>query len=247
MTRTREQIIEIIKNAMDKANRPTTNPQEAALNAAYAERLMIQWAVEEAELVAAGLVEPEGYEERSIGRCDAQFQMELAWGVAKANFCRFTYLRKFKVRENKRTGNLERASNGVYGTFHGKTSALEVAEYMYRFLSRAIGRLAREDWEKHGGDLLWRGVTQSKHWTSFWYGAVAAINQKLEEMRGNANPDERAVILASDAGLNDWLKQLFPELKTSAWKKVKIDGRAYGSGYDAGKSVDINPALTSGK
>lgn len=132
------------------------SPEEAAIAAARMQELMFKHKISMAELSAAESG-GEGEEpihavdvlERDGGHDVVSWKLDLLNGISRSNFCRVVYRTATRKRTRLVWNDGDIACEDVPGAagkmeVFGRTSDVETVVYLYRYLCREIGRLARQ-------------------------------------------------------------------------------------------------------
>jgi hypothetical protein len=145
--------------------------------------------------------------------------------VATANCC--------KVIRNQSGNFYSRILDDGWGyAVFGTESNIEVAHYLFEYLSNTILRLTPAFYNRSQKD-------------SFKKGAVSIIRKRLMETLQTfvQNPDARAMVHIADAAVSKRLTEDFPRI---GFSKVRAtDARAFNAGIEAGKSIPINRGVSN--
>lgn len=168
------------------------------------------------------------------------WKVSLAGAVARGYQCQFCY-------QSARYGSTAR----IY--YVGRQSDVEVAWYVYGYLANVLNDLAPKAFEaEHRRRVLARDYDgadrmQPRKWQNdFRLGAIAVLGRRLREgvaEFASANPNARAVVLASQAEVAQFFKTAHPKLRSGGGGRGLSDGRAYEAGQAAGAAIELRRGL----
>lgn len=127
----------------------------------------------------------------------------------------------------------------------GRDSDVQIALYVFDFLVKSCTREC----------VLWaqserssrRKVTPSKK-ESFIRGWIYGVVSNLEPVAAQLEAaGSRSIILLRKAALEDFYADEFPETRTIAIRKPRINKTALVSGYHSGRQTNIRPPLNGGQ
>ena len=223
----RKKILDRIKKLLRMAD-DVSSPNEAAIAARRAERLMAEHNLSHADMLTADL-SSESFDEQHHGpayRAYPRHLVSLAIGVAEYTDCRVIWGWKH--------GTIKRQL-----VFQGEVGDLEICKYLWLYLSRTVDRLYKESGVS--------GVVGPR--TSFKKGCVAEINATLRRMKAD---DAKADAVASDGKsviLVDKKQALmdakFGKCRYGKHRASVSSNRAYGAGREAGAGVSIRKAVNT--
>lgn len=243
------------------------NEHEAALAAAQAAKLVTRYNVEQHELELSGKAAAEPIilhqvpwpvQTTSIvnrvrdGRkvkltvIDVQDRWEkaLAYNIAWGFYCQVFY-------------------NLKYVTFVGRQSDAVTAEYVWTHVREQLLRAVKPALREARRNPE---VTNPKKYRRDWLlGAAAGVYQKLVDSRPKADPtttmgdvqtgaqsDAQDVVshesyslmvVSRETEVKSYLQEKFPEMKSDAWRDIKLGAEAYWDGYEKGQEVEIHRAI----
>lgn len=215
----RKKILDRIKKLLAMAD-DASSPNEAAIAARRAKKLMNEYSVTHADVIA-GHMTLDDFVEGTAGpdyRSYPAWMQHLAVSVAKYSDC------------NARWDYTPRARKVI--KFQGEATDLELARYLFTYLIRTIERLTKE-----------AGLSWPAERDSFKRGAVSEISTTLERMKA----EERAwfedstrknalVLVDKKVALR---KQKFGVARYGKSSSSASDGTAYYGGQAAGRGVSI--------
>lgn len=237
-------IIQKIKKliALSKRN---TNENEAASAAAKVQELLLQYNLSMSQVESKDYEKREHvkHEYRSIFQQNRiNWKIDLANTVARANLCNIL-------------------TSGARLIWIGKPSNIEVSEFLFTTLAHDLEDICDKRWadiqklrtlEKVHGTTLFQDhslrYVHGKTWkNSFYYGAIATINQRLNETKKNlsANPDMKALIVVNDKEVEQYIKQTWPRLGHNNYS-LNLYGSAYESGKAAGRTIQFKQGMGAG-
>lgn len=239
---TREEIILKIGKLLRLST--SSNPNESALAAAMAQRLMDQYEIDKAMLDETNPNEQEPDEEiMNFGSKDAPLDMErkiaswkifLASCVARFNSCRI-YLESMRYQPRKIQ-------------IVGRPSDVQTVRYLFEYLKHEVDRLTHEN-----------GKGCGRTWcNNFRLGVVDAVKEKLTEGRkqtiestriqntGNTQAMvkvEKAIARFEEKSkaVDSWMKENL-KLRSSGYSRSSGDASARQQGRKAGHSINIGRA-----
>lgn len=211
----------------------SSNLNEAAAAARAAEKLIQDYALEEAEFEFANGSNEKIYEdEHSLtdwGRRQNVWQNILLTALTTAYSCEGI----LKHKDGK---------IGFYAV--GRPSDISTMRYQFAFFSLEITRLA----ELLAPNDLGRG-TGKRWYNSFYLGAVRAISDSLEatkkQVQNTATSQALAIIDKHAQDAADWMRVYHPEMRT-VQKRSRHDQSAYNLGKQAGAGLQSKPGMGTG-
>ena len=219
-------ILDRIKKLLRMAG-DVSSPNEAAIAARRAERLMAEYNLENSDLLCAGMT-LDDFEERFAGKEGkrlAKWVDILAVAVADYTGC--------AVRKQRVPGTVKLSLK-----FLGEKSDLEICVYLWTYLQREIERLCDKSGVKHIGPR-----------TSFKMGCSTEICRTLRRMRAE---DDKADVVTSDGKslvlVNKkaaMMKEKFGVVRYSRSGNRVSDGGAHAAGREAGRGVSIRKAVNT--
>jgi Protein of unknown function (DUF2786) len=202
----------------------SSNPNEAAVAAAKAQALLMQYNLTLHEVELAGSSTP-AYGKASVDTGSRVWRRQLLTAVAKSNFCESVYFSN-------------RKQSVVIGQAHNQ----EVVIALYHSLVAQLEPMAVAAYRDNGS------YQNAQSWMdSFYMGAVETIWRRLEAQKRAMATDSqacRALVVVKDQELQEALHRFYPRLRPGTRKQVQgTDG--YFSGREAGKRVTLNKALST--
>lgn len=230
---TRENVLDRIAKLLALSEGAGATPNEAAVAAATAQRLMEQHQIDRAEL-------GDDDEERVSDEHDPLYDGEgklpswlgaLADVVTRANACR-VWISTLRARTPKGV----RVRNQLMVI--GRKSDVQVAHYLFQFARREIERLV-EDYRSRG---LISGRTQL---TNFRSGAVWALRRKLTETQKAARSAASSQAIVRLDERDDEAERALEGkgLRTRKLSRHTPDKEAWALGTKAGASIDVRPGV----
>lgn len=129
----------------------------------------------------------------------------------------------------------------------GLAENVAVAEYCYHFLERELIYL----WEQNRARFPGRTMTEKR---SYWLGLLHGFRQKLQAKQPaktqsadrQATPATTSVmVVEADWGLNEFVSQRFPRLKTTFRAGPRINRSTYDHGAADGKNIVLHKGVGS--
>lgn len=228
-----------------------SNENEAAMAAAKAQEMLLQYNLDEAELDSVRVDREEKFTmeyttNHRAGINEIRWKILLAFGVAQANLCKVIHI-----------GNERRMC------WLGKPSNIAVAQYLFDTLCSDLEYIADEKWKQllelrkmqamapdipifTDQSLLWvHGKTWKK---SFFLGAVETIRKRLTENLETLKTNENinALVTTNDSALKTYFREQFPHTGKYRGNKGTINWSGYAAGQAAGKNVSFKTGVGSG-
>lgn len=214
----------------------SSNVHEAAVAAAAAQRLMLEYRVSECDITVDSseedvVMDQEIYRDLHL-KAPPRWHGVLLGGVAAVNFCKLIY-------DRERTGYAwdaqRRRIYRIIGTERDRTTVI----YLYEMFRLEVERLCDSVSRLHGYDRAERA--------SFKLGAASAVSDKLRreyasfrvDMKSSRNSQALAVIDKTSAALDTFVKLAFPRLGTLRGARASRYG-AYHRGREAGNEIDVS-------
>lgn len=125
----------------------------------------------------------------------------------------------------------------------GKKHNVILAYHVYTFLSETFKRL----WRTNGSKLIRKKMKpkrRNKIRESYYFGLHRSLDQKLIDKR-NALQAEGIVLASDSADLEEFLKNLLPDMHVKEEKIEARDFAAYEKGMADGSTVEINKPIPS--
>ena len=221
-----ERIRKLLRMADD-----VSSPNEAAIAARRAERLMAEYNLTNADMLTAGL---------SVDDLDAKFagpQLKRLPRWADVMACSVAEYADCHVRKERFPGTVKLSLR-----FLGEANDLEVCIYVWTYLCRTVNRLCEESGCQYIGDR-----------NSFRMGAASEIAKTMRRMKAEdratdvETSDGKSLVLVNKK--HQLMKQRFGVTigKYSKSKSSIASDGAYAAGKEAGRGVTIRKAVNSGR
>jgi hypothetical protein len=239
-TMKKESIISRIKKLLNMTEDRGATTAEAATAAAKAQALLFEHNLEMSECTSMSEpVEDIGnhYNETGVkeGSPYSRSYVTLYNQIARYNFCRLINVGQGKV------------------ALVGKKSNVEVATYLYEYLSKALANLADKAYETYKNDApksdtftIYRKVSARSFKVSFIYGAAIEIGVRLKEQLRASEAQSSActaLVVVSDKQLALKVKEFFPRLQSGRRGRIgSNDG--YSAGQAAGRSISLSRGVS---
>ncbi len=216
-------VLERIAKLLALAGSPNLHEAEAAM--AAARRLMLKYNVERATGADAGR-----YSFRHLGVPTgrrSQAERVLAIILGEYFFVEVIWVPVWRAREGKRGNVLEVC---------GSVENLEIAGYVFDFLSRTAERL----WREH---KLRQGIARDADRQSFLYGVMCGFRDKLEKEAALAKKE--GLVWVGDADLTHYYRARHPYTRTTHVRS-SADAGAYEAGHAAGQKIVLHRGVEQG-
>jgi hypothetical protein len=210
-------VLRRITRLLALAESPNLHEAEAAMN--EARRLMLLHNVDAATAASA-----EGYGYRHVGPVKARTEIGeriLAGILARHFFVSVIWIPSYLVESGRRGHVLELC---------GTLANLEVAEYVYTFLSDTAQRL----WREHKRAL---GIRSDQDRRRFCAGVMAGFDEKLRA--GERVTQSQGLVLHADAEREAYLRSRYPR-RTTRSAGAFLGTAAYQQGRAAGGTVELH-------
>ena len=220
-------ILDRIKKLLRMAS-DVTSPNEAAIAARRAERMMAEYNLTNSDMLTAGM-SLDDFKDQFAGKAGKRLPRWidiLAVAVAEYTDCG---VRKLRVPATIKTSL----------KFYGEATDIEICVYLWTYLTRTIERLCDESGVKHIGPR-----------TSFKMGASSEICRTLRRMKAEdrnndaVTSDGKSLVLVNKKAA--MLKEKFGVITYSRKSHGISDGGAHAAGREAGRGVSIRKAVNSG-
>jgi len=233
-----QKLIALSKNNPDE--------HEAVAAAAQAQRLLLANKLSMSELsdVDRTAADPLVNEAFDIGTRADKWKLSLAGAVARGYSCQFCYMAGSKYGRRAH----------IY--FVGRKSDVEVAWYMFGYLSNVLSDLAPKAFDaEYRKRVLARDYEMAEAmrpvaWQNdFRTGAIHVIRDRLTESEDQfaaSHSECRAVVLVSKAEVAKFFKQAHPKLRAGSGGWPVGSGSAYESGRAAGASIELRRGIGGG-
>jgi hypothetical protein len=215
-------ILKKIAQLLALAESDSEHEAQVAMNAA--QRLMLKYNLE-----AIGDA-PRSYTYRHVGVPTGRVnesQRRLALILSEHFFVEVIWVPVWRPAEGKRGSVIE-----ICGTHEN----VELAEYVYWFLSNTAARL----WLEHRQR---RRLRSNLDRLSFLAGVIAGFAEKLaEQKRASA---EHGLVWSGDPALRGYLKQRHPHMRWTSYRTTQRS-QAHSEGRAAGRSIVLHRGIKSG-
>ncbi len=216
-------VLERIAKLLALAESPNLNEAQAAMTAAR--RLMLKYNVERASAPGAG-----HYTFRHFGVPTgrrSQAERVLAIILGEYFFVEVIWVPVWRAREGKRGNVLE-----VCGSLEN----LEIAGYVYDFLTQTAERLWRDHKKREG-------ITRDSERQSYLYGVMSGFRDKLEKETKLAKKE--GLVWVGDADLSRYYRARHPYTRTTHVSS-SADAGAYQAGHAAGQKIVLARGMKQG-
>lgn len=208
---------EKIKKLLSLAN--SSNENEAKAAAAMASKLMIKFNISKEEIELKKKYEEIVVKESSRNQSMDKYVLNI---INKYFFVLVTTRRD---RLNKITQT----------KFSGTGENIEIATYMYEFLTRAF----KDSWEDY--KKVNKLPASSKG--SFYYGMYKGLVDKFESAKKEVE-DETGLVVVKDAGIKSWIQSKGVRLGNARRSSVRLgDANAIQAGSDVGRNLHIRAGV----
>jgi len=226
-----ERLLRVLKKVLSLADSPNENEAQAAVN--KARRLLLDY-----NLDIVALDRQRQFEERSLGAVKgrrASWELWLAMILNEYFFVEVLWARTYDAHRD-RDGSVLR----VFGT----PANLDMATYVYEYLSGLLPRLWASYRER-------AGLTGNGERLRYWAGVMQGFHAKLGEqaMRlasGRLASGSGALVWKGDPRLHDYYRHRNPRVEMRRTTGVRAS-EAYRDGVDDGRKVSIRRPLTESK
>lgn len=217
-----EKILKMLELGKD-GNGAYTPEQEAANT--MAAKMMAKYSIDFADL-RNGRPKNHSFEQSNVDGLDETFcawEGSLAGAIAKAFDC--------QVVLSKEPSFIMR--------FCGTKNDLEISVFFYRHLRRTVGRKS---------EMAHKG---RKNQETFAFGMVTTISERLMDLYKRRDEvmdgDCRAMVLVKKDGLQDFVKDRFPNLRYGSPHRLSGSSEAYNGGKEAGRTVNLSRPIAGNK
>ncbi len=195
------------------------NEHEARLAAARAQRLMLEYNLEQCDMA-----DPRSYHARQLGPVKGRFQAHekiLAGLLTRFFFVEGIWLQGF---------NTERGITGLYLEIVGTRENLDMAQWVYDFLLETGERL----WGEHKRR---RGIRGNAHRRRYLAGVMLGFQEQLQDQSGKNR--EEGLIWVGDPGLQDFFQQRHPRTLRHRGPTIRVT-EAWRDGMEAGRKIVLH-------
>lgn len=245
---TTHHIVEKIQHLLTLAHNAGATEAEAQTAATTAHNLMLKYNID-----LAAKNEERGYTIRYLGGITGRIQAymsEVANLLSKYYFVEIIWITSKDPRTNKEGHELE---------ISGKEENVEVAEFVYDFLTRS----AVETWEKRFADpefkfhldqefakSFGRGCSTPRGFTisarsNFLQGFIQGFRAQLKQ--ADVKEQEMGLVLAKDTGLEEFYRQRHPHIRNLSRGGGKYNSTMRNTGFAEGNALKMPPAAKANK
>lgn len=205
----------------------SSNPHEAELAAATAQRIMLKHNIDAAR-DAASTGSPCGHTWLGApsGRVQ-RHQLALSGLLAEHFFVEAIWIGVYRPQEGTRAQILEVC---------GRPENLAMAEYVHDFVLKTVERL----WREHKRA---RGLTSDRDRRSFLAGAVNGLSAKLRAQREVAVGE--GLVWAGDAAMRRYFRRRHPKVSSTS-SRASGDRSAYADGKSVGQTIVLSRPVERG-
>ncbi len=129
--------------------------------------------------------------------------------------------------------------------FIGRKTNVLIAQYVFAYLS---GEFERQ-WKEHQASTGKGRIAQLDFYRGLYRGLHERLATEKQRMRDTATAEQRAglVKLDQDDDVDEFMEREFPRIRhTSSGQRDITDVESFLSGQDAGKNINIRPAVNRG-
>lgn len=198
-------------------------PEEAASAAAKAQALLFEHNLSMAQVEGLGDGATDKVEVQEHELCNIKaWRKHLANTIALHNFCHLIDLHRRRV------------------AIIGKPSNIEIVLYLDKVIGRQINTLA------HRAKV--EANASTSYYTSFCYGAVCTIRERLDEQREKdmEQAGSTALVVQSKHEIARVVKEAFPKLSHTSMPRTSDDD-AFMRGVEAGKTIHFSKGIRAGQ
>jgi hypothetical protein len=217
-------IIEKIKKLLALAN--SSNEHEAALAASHAQRLLSEHNLAMADIEAAHKPDKADKVETTLSKTLPKWLRHLSAGVSSAFDCRTVHY--------PATGTM---------TFIGVGADVQIAAYMFAYLTRTVRRLCAGYMKNNVSPTLANRHRELMR-QSYYLGAVSTITTRLKVQKIQTPITSGALVPVKKGLIKQALNEI-GNLRTVRSRKSYIHSDAYIKGQDDGRQVGINKGICS--
>ena len=223
-------ILDKLKKLITIRDHPNTTEEEV-FNAAQAiTRLLYKYNLEESDVsLEEKILNPIICKEIEYKTklCGGKWYSSLVAVITNNNLCKCLII---SVPNNK-SGRLTRDKFQLVG----RKNNLEIVEYMIDSYANQFYNIGKRYYKLYKGEL-----TENKFLRSFLEGCAAGLNHKYNELKQQC-VESKALIINNDNDIAEFLKNR--NIRKGRSSKEKINQDAYLSGYETGKSTEINKGI----
>lgn len=133
-------------------------------------------------------------------------------------------------------------SNSIKYTFLGRKSDVEVAEYLYHFITRFFDN----QWDNYCRENPVQGAGRRKDQKSFYHGCYEGIKQVLAANRKRVVTEMGLVPVDDSKAVQQYVHEQFPRLRSSVHEVRLHSASAREAGVAAGRTFSHTRGVTGG-
>ena len=134
-------------------------------------------------------------------------------------------------------------SESIRYTMLGRKSDVEVAEYLYHFITRFFD----DQWDAYCKENPVYGRGRRKDHKSFFHGCYEGIKAVLKESRQRVVTETGLVPVNDTAALKEYVAEQFPRLRSTVTSITIHSNSARGAGEAAGRTFSHTRGVSGGK
>lgn len=218
-----DRLLQRLQKVLSLAESPNEHEAETAVK--KARRLLLKYNIDAVQLDAE-----RAFGHRSLGSIKgrrASYELWLALILQEFFFVETLWVPTYRALEDKTGTVLE-----VFGT----PANLDMAEYVYAYLSGFLPRL----WQEY---KLSEGLPGNRERQRYWAGILEGFYHKLNEQECRIQ-SERALVWKGDSRLVQYYRYLNPHVQTRYGRGVG-ESAAYRDGLEQGRKVQIHRPVES--
>ena len=226
----RQRLLKKVRAIKAIAEDPRGNENEKAAAFDQLAKLLTKYDIDQSELDAdSGLDLAEGIVERTHhgGQRISEWRQTLHGCLCDALDCQPILRSNYK---------------GRFLVCVGFQHDVEVVEYLFETLSRALQKSARKWWDESYERRC--GISLARYRNGYINGAAYAVKERIIESRKKAQQESdcTALVVQKSARVDQFLKDNYNLSKGRAKELESVGGR---EGYDAGKRIPLTPGVAS--
>ena len=218
-----ERVLRVLKKILSLTSSPNEHEAESAVK--KAQLLLLQYNIDMVELDRN-----RNFAVRCLGPIKGRrssFELWMAMILHEFFFVEVLWAKTYDAKRDKSGTVLQ-----VYGT----PTNLEMAAYVYAYLSQLIERL----WQQYRCDQQLNGNRERQR---YYAGVLEGFYHKLVE-QGQKRCGEQALVWQGDDRLKQFYRHINPRVVTSYGRGVRSSA-AYSDGLSAGREVEIRRPITA--
>ena len=218
-----ERVLRVLKKILSLASSPNEHEAESAVK--KAQLLLLQYNVDMVELDR-----DRNFEVRCLGPIKgrrASFELWMAMILHEFFFVEVLWAKTYDAGRDK---------NGTVLQVYGTPTNLEMAAYVYAYLSQLIERL----WRQYRSDHKLNGNRERQR---YYAGVLEGFYHKLVAQDGGRS-GQQALVWRGDDRLAQFYRHINPRVVTSYGRGVRSSA-AYADGLSAGRDVEIRRPIAA--